>query len=165
RWILRLAAAAATLAASYFAVRRKDRIHGMLATFALAACYLMLFNPRTEGGSYIIAATPLALYAIWELDKARYYFRGTALVLIALGWAVSFELSRLLWTLAFYAHLFTAKPTDFREGYGPYYLSPTLTLIFIAFLLPILKNYSGPRAQISHTFSSIEIIKASGRGE
>ena len=62
RWLIRMAGVPITLGLSWFAVRRQPMIPTVIALFALSSCYLMFFNPHNEGGSYVIAAMPLAAY-------------------------------------------------------------------------------------------------------
>ncbi len=132
RWLLRAFAALFTLLACAFALRRKPTPHGLIFTLALAATYLVLFNPRTEGGSYVIVAVPVAVFLAREILERR---RGGAALLVALvaGWTLSYEISQRLWSLGHGIGLPVA-PT-FRGGFGPYWLSPTLGVIFLCFLL------------------------------
>ncbi len=71
RWLQALAAVAALAAAalcSQLRQRRWSRRDATLLVYAVAAVYLMLFNPRTQANSYAIvapaAALPAALFAL-----------------------------------------------------------------------------------------------------
>ncbi len=131
---LRLIAALLTLLACWWAVRRRDKLHGPLMTLALAGCYLMLFNPRTEGGSYVILAIPLAALALWHIDAQKRWLPALPLIFIALGWAFSYDLSQTLAKLA-------------RRIVGPenigewrYWLSPLLALFFTGIVLSHIRS-------------------------
>ncbi|WP_448189811.1 glycosyltransferase family 87 protein [Azospirillum sp. sgz301742] len=63
---LRIAAALATLAVAFTATQRLDRPTATLVTVMLAVFYLVLFNPRTEEGSYLNVAALAALAAFAE---------------------------------------------------------------------------------------------------
>ena len=56
QYILRIIAAVATLGLCFFAKQKLPRNIALFYIFALAACYLMLFNPRTENNDYAILA-------------------------------------------------------------------------------------------------------------
>ena len=67
------AMALVTLGLAALAMRRGSRREGFWALTALAAAYLMLFNPRTETNSYVILAPWLAMQAAfaWFNPPAR----------------------------------------------------------------------------------------------
>lgn len=60
---VRAAAALATLGLGAVALARLPRRDGTLIVFALAICYLMLFNPRTESNTYGTLAVAMAAFA------------------------------------------------------------------------------------------------------
>ncbi|MCW2238654.1 FtsH-binding integral membrane protein [Azospirillum canadense] len=66
---LRVAAAVLTLVAAWAASRRLDRPTASLVTLMLAVFYLVLFNPRTEEGSYLNVAALVALTAFAEIRQ------------------------------------------------------------------------------------------------
>ncbi len=79
---VRVAAALATLALAAAAVRRHPAGRAGFLLYALAATYLMLFNPRTETSSYgMLAAAIAPLAAAAWLEERR---AGLALALIGL---------------------------------------------------------------------------------
>lgn len=84
-WIFacRALAVPITLLLGWTALRR-DPHHAALWLDALAAVYLMLFNPRTEANSYILLAPATAFCALWELSIGG-RAAGAALVAITLG--------------------------------------------------------------------------------
>lgn len=89
-------AALATLAAGWQVSRRMTRKQAGVLLYALAACYLLLFNPRTENSSYtLLIPAVAALFArnlLVEKDLYRSIFLGT----IALCLTGGFEISRVL---------------------------------------------------------------------
>jgi hypothetical protein len=76
--LVRIAAAAVTLGAAVLAARRLDRVSAALATLTLAVCYLLLFNPRVEEGSYVNLAVIAGLLACVEARRRP----GTALPVV-----------------------------------------------------------------------------------
>lgn len=78
--VLRLVTAALTLWVGYLAVRRQDRAVAALDLFALAVCYLMLMNPRTEENTYIMLGVLLALFAVMMLARRPEGWQGWLVV-------------------------------------------------------------------------------------
>jgi hypothetical protein len=114
--LLRVLAALATLGLTWAGFRRHGHVRGTELLLGLAICYQLLFNPRTEEGSY------LNLAAIAGMAAGRAWFvtgrKGLAQALIALG-------------LGLGAHTYgdwIYRPTDL-------WLKPTLALAFIGFLV------------------------------
>lgn len=68
--VLRLAAAVPTLVLC-FTARRHGRVWSAVFMFALAASYLMLFNPRTEANSYVMLAPAVAAVAALAASHQR----------------------------------------------------------------------------------------------
>lgn len=63
-----------TLGLAWLGLRRGGRVQGFWILTALAATYLMLFNPRTETNSYVILVpwlAALATHAWLDLDRGR----------------------------------------------------------------------------------------------
>src|SRR6185503_5516498 len=54
-----------------------------IVALALAISYLMLFNPRTEGNTYILLAPPLAVLAAWSF-RDRVPARNVVLLALCL---------------------------------------------------------------------------------
>jgi alpha-1,2-mannosyltransferase len=69
--LLRLVTALATLVIAYGAVRRQDGMLAAFDLFALAVCYLMLMNPRTEENTYIMLAAVIGFFAalVWQRER------------------------------------------------------------------------------------------------
>ncbi|AWK89130.1 glycosyltransferase family 87 protein [Azospirillum thermophilum] len=82
----RLGAAVLTLAAALVAVRRLDRVSAAVAVLHLGCCYLLLWNPRVEEGSFVMLAVlagGLAAVAAWTPGGGRrcLLFAGLCLAL------------------------------------------------------------------------------------
>jgi hypothetical protein len=91
----RVLAAVATLGVCYLAKRRKSAVQSHLLLYALAAIYLMLFNPRTENNTYSHLAPALAVFGSLALLGQR---RGLAAFYLCCSLAVlgSWEIGRLV---------------------------------------------------------------------
>lgn len=79
---LRLTAALATLGLGWLALRRFDRGPAWIFILTLAAAYLMLFNPRTEGVSYPILMPGLAALTCWAVFRDRAPWRAGLLLAV-----------------------------------------------------------------------------------
>lgn len=66
RQIVRAIAAVGTLALCWVALRRHGPFQGSLLVWALGVTYLMIFNPRTEGVTYVIVAPALTIFGALE---------------------------------------------------------------------------------------------------
>jgi alpha-1,2-mannosyltransferase len=85
--VLRLAAAALTLAICWLAKKRCPPAEAAVLLYAMAVCYLMLFNPRTENNTYCLLAPALGVFTA-EAAMARSRLRtglGLGLVLLFLA--------------------------------------------------------------------------------
>jgi hypothetical protein len=86
RTALAALAALVTLGLAWLGLRRGGRLQGAWLLASLAACYLMLFNPRTETNSYVILAPAMAaLAAIALTQRDRLATAVFALGCLALG--------------------------------------------------------------------------------
>ena len=77
-----------TLGLAWLGLRRGGRVQGLWILGALAAAYLMLFNPRTETNSYVILVPWLAVqacYAWFDAPERRMARFGFPLGCLALG--------------------------------------------------------------------------------
>jgi hypothetical protein len=91
---VRAIAALGTLAAGWLAVRRFDWI-GPVYVLALGAAYLMLFNPRTEGLSYVILAPAAAIWATRELLNRRWLpFAGLLVLCLSFQFSTQITLGK-----------------------------------------------------------------------
>ncbi|MEP9373030.1 glycosyltransferase 87 family protein [Mesorhizobium sp. KR1-2] len=63
--LVRIAAAALTLAAVIWFDRRTEKGLAALAIFLAAAVYMTVFNPRVESNTYIMLAVPAAITIAW----------------------------------------------------------------------------------------------------
>ncbi len=141
---IRAAVALLTLWVGHQAVRRQTSAIAALDLFALAVCYLMLMNPRTEENTYIMLAVALALFTTilrWgEISPLRAW--------LLVGFAV------LLGCHNFGSWIF--RPTE-------YWLKP---LVCIAFLPILLEGSLGRlfyRADLSDEATSSTTAGASPR--
>ncbi len=109
---IRALAAVLTLGLCRLGVRSWGDARGAVLPLALASCYLMLFNPRTESNSYALLGPSLAVFAVWAFLVDRRGVTGWLLVAISIGITGSYEITR-----------------------GPnYWISPSLCLIFAGYL-------------------------------
>jgi hypothetical protein len=60
--VLRLAAAAGTLALCWLSRRRHDAVGSAIFVFSLSVAYLMLFSPRTENNTYAMLGPVIAIF-------------------------------------------------------------------------------------------------------
>jgi len=91
---VRIAAGVGALALCLLGLRRWGHLHGTLLFFGITASYTLLFNPRTENNTYIVAAVPMALYAAWALLRDRWRPAGWTLVAAILVMSASYEITR-----------------------------------------------------------------------
>lgn len=87
RTLWRAAAALITLGLSFVALLRHGAFRGTLLMWALGTAYLMLFNPRTEGLTYVIVAPAVALFGLFEAadEKKPTWRRAAGFGIIAMG--------------------------------------------------------------------------------
>lgn len=84
---------------------------------ALAASYILLFNPRTEGNTYALIGPFVGYYAACRFQNGR-RTEGTFLTLAACLLVGHYEIGRLL----------------FRSRDGIYVLAPAVTIVFVVWL-------------------------------
>ncbi len=101
----------AALGLSWLAWKRLGRDRGPLAVLGVAAAYIMLFNSRTEGLTYVVLAPAVATLAAWEWFATGR--RAVAAMLIGICVILAFS----------------------RNLIGPnLWLRPTVTLMFAGYL-------------------------------
>jgi hypothetical protein len=110
---VRALAAVATLALSWLALRRFDRRIATAAVYGLGTAYLMVFNPRTEGNTYVILAPAMALFAGWAIAQNHRSLIGWALIVGCL--------------LLAFGHVF-------QPGGHDHVVRPTVALAFLLWL-------------------------------
>ena len=81
---IRLAAAFATLAVCYAAVRWNDAKRASIFIYSFAAMYLMLFSPRTENNTYVMLGPAIAVFMADALFVKKRISTGIMLGGIAL---------------------------------------------------------------------------------
>jgi len=136
--MLRVLTALLALLAGYLALRRQEGAIAALDLFALAVCYLMLMNPRTEENTYIMLAVVLALFAVMLLDRRPGSWQGRLLIAfcIALG-----------------CHNFgnwIFRPTE-------YWLKPLVCLAFLPILLDACLGRLFQRAALSDELAASRV--------
>lgn len=87
RTLCRAVAALATLGLGFAALKRRGPLHGGLILWALGASYIVVFNPRTEGLTYVVVAPALALFGAIEFtwERAPTWRRAAGVALLAMG--------------------------------------------------------------------------------
>jgi hypothetical protein len=90
--VLQLLAAAGTLLMCFIARMKHRDPFAAIYLAALAACYLMLFNPRTESNSYVILEPYIAIPAAmmffgWNRSRAGIFLIGLSVLMFCDGWA------------------------------------------------------------------------------
>jgi alpha-1,2-mannosyltransferase len=115
--VIRLLAAAATLGLAFTAQRRWPRPWASYFHYALAASYLMLFNPRTENNTYscLAPALGIAFAVAWQTGRRLH---AAAFAFLALAIVGSWQIGKL------------ALPSV-----SPVWLAPLAATIFTAILL------------------------------
>ncbi|WP_422137511.1 glycosyltransferase family 87 protein [Endozoicomonas sp. ALC020] len=96
--IIKIILAATTWAVCFYAIVRHGTRNGLIYLLSFAACYHVMFNPRSVNTDYIILGSVLAFWftaaAFQWRDKALTWIIG----LIALGVLLAFDISRTLVT-------------------------------------------------------------------
>ncbi|MEI8380647.1 MAG: glycosyltransferase family 87 protein [Planctomycetota bacterium] len=92
----RLTAAVATLGVCWIAVRRLPANRSAFYLYAISACYLMLFNSRTEGSTYAMVGPVygILLSEAWLVRRLSVATLGYSLAIIAT--VVNFDLALLV---------------------------------------------------------------------
>lgn len=113
--LLRIAAAAGTLALCRVSRRRHDPARSAIFVYTLAAAYLMLFSPRTENNTYAMLGPSIGLFLAsdWLIDKRT--LPAVLLAAMVLVMILSRKFERLLtpdagtsWVLPLMAVFFAA---------------------------------------------------------
>jgi hypothetical protein len=121
--LMRLSAAIPTLLLS-FAARRHGEAWSAVYLFALAASYLMIFNPRTEANSYVLLAPAVAAMTVRAASRRQ---TGAVWTLVAFALALGCEnYGRTIFAM-----------TDL-------WLKPLLTIGFAAYLIACIRETGAP---------------------
>ena len=113
--VARLLAAAATWGLAMYTHRAWPRHQAAIHTFTLAACYLMLFNPRTENNTYSCLAPAIGLAFAMSRRQPGQAGLNAAYGLLAIGIVGGWSLGKLV-----------------APGVPPIWLAPLCTAIFLA---------------------------------
>ncbi|MBX3380514.1 MAG: DUF2029 domain-containing protein [Phycisphaeraceae bacterium] len=127
RMIWRAFAAVVTLGLAFAALRRQGGFRGGLILWALGVSYLMLFNPRTEGLTYVMVAPAIALFGAMEFvgERSPAWRRMVGLVLLLLG------------VLMIFVHELMPRSGPYfemAEGRKDLLVRPMVTLLFYCWL-------------------------------
>ena len=94
--LIRMIAAFATLALCFFVRFRHDAARSAVFVFALAACYVILFSPRTENNTYAMLGPAIGVFLAQAILVEKRYAAGLMLSVIALGAAAGGAFARLI---------------------------------------------------------------------
>jgi hypothetical protein len=127
RTICRAVAALVTLGLGWQALRRHGGFRGGLILWALGVSYLMIFNPRTEGLTYVLVAPALALFGAMEFEGERspLWRRAVGLALLAMG------------ILMIFVHELMPRSGAYHEmaqGSKDLLVRPIMTMVFYGWL-------------------------------
>lgn len=133
RTVVRAAAAAVTLGLCGLALKRWGHVRGTVLFLSFNICYLMLFNPRTENNTYVIAGLPMALFASWAFLCDGWRAVGGLLAALILVMSASYEITRGVnhWVspsacLVFLVYLIYLLLADLRPASKPVADAPSL---------------------------------------
>lgn len=93
--VVRVIAAALTLAACWLAGRRNSPSQAGVLLFTYAMCYLMLFNPRTENNTYSALAPAIGVCFAQAVLVRRNRIEAAFLFLVAAAIVGTYEIGRL----------------------------------------------------------------------
>lgn len=123
--VIRIIFAILTLGCAWRAHKRYDMSLAVIFLYTFAACYLMLFNPRTEHNDYVIMAPSLGIFLAWSFYVGRRYL-GLFLTALAVG-------------IAFAGHY------TFGSGYRhEYWSAPLFATMFVIVVLWYLYSSKAP---------------------
>lgn len=94
--LVRALAAVGTLALVWTAVRRTPPAIAAVYSYTFAACYLMLFSPRTENNAYSFLGPAIGLFFAHACVVQRDWRRAAFLAAIAFGTVSSYQVGRWL---------------------------------------------------------------------
>jgi len=92
--VARLTAALGALAACWSASRRLPSARAAWYLFALSTCYLMLFNPRTEGNTYAMVGPIYGILLAEAWFSQRNRFLTIVLTMMVIGTVGTYELTK-----------------------------------------------------------------------
>jgi alpha-1,2-mannosyltransferase len=124
-------AALLTLLLCRLGLKRWGHEGGTILLLSFSACYMLLFNPRTENNTYALLGLPLAFFAASALLVNRWFLITGFLVALTVFMSASHEITR---------------------GHN-YWLSPTSCLLFLLYLTALLAR-SRPPGNLVHTFGT-----------
>ncbi|MBY0111189.1 MAG: DUF2029 domain-containing protein [Phycisphaerales bacterium] len=108
--LVRAGAALVTLAFAFVARRRAEPLLAAVLIWSLAASYLMVCNPRSEGVGYVIVAPALVLVGLWLAGRAASGWTSTAWRAIGVGLIGSALLMSFVHELQAHSKDFVVRP-------------------------------------------------------
>ncbi len=96
RLISRLVIAVATLGIAWILKRRYDPSTSAVLIYTVAACYLMLFNPRNERNTFSLLGPAITAMAMFSFSRPGKRFLGWAYVAMGILFLVSYPLGKML---------------------------------------------------------------------
>lgn len=128
--VIRIICAILTLGCAWRAHKQYKINLAVIFLYTFAACYLMLFNPRTEHNDYVIMAPSLGIFLAWSFYVGRRY--------------LSIFLTVLVVGIAF------AGRYTFGSGYRhEYWSAPLLASLFVIIVLWFLYSSKAPRLALT----------------
>lgn len=97
-------------------LNRWGHVRGTILLFGITSCHTLLFNPRTENNTYVMAGVPIALFASWAILRDNWRLAGGMLILLIVAISGTYEITR---------------------G-NNHWLCPAMTLVFLAYLIFLL---------------------------
>lgn len=117
QFLLRLLFATVTLAYCWWLRRKLAPLTFLVYLFTLAACYVLLFNPRTENNTYAIMAPALGVFTAWAFQNGGVFHRLAYSSVVA-GYLFSNRIGKLL-----------------TGGYATIWIKPLLCGVFVILVL------------------------------
>ena len=125
--VVRAAAALGALLLCRLALQKRDHVRGTILLLCFTACYLMLFNPRTENNTYVVVGVPLALLGAEAILVNRSRLSAALFPAMVIGMTAGYEISR-----------------------GPnYWMSPLSCLVFLGYCCVLLFRGSEPARAVA----------------
>lgn len=148
--VIRGVGALVTLWLGWRASKLRDRRSAALMLLALSSMYLLLFNPRTEGLTYVVAAPIVAALALlaWQDGRRRAAWALTGLNVL---WAVQFELINDLLRIVHAVDQISQHTHVPFHAVKCIWLTPLTALVFSVYLCTLLLRGERPWAAAAAT--------------
>jgi hypothetical protein len=80
--LISVVAALGTLYLGFIIKKKFEPKKTAILLFSIAACYLLLFNPRTENNDYMILAPAIGMFLYWAWQQKRWFTVGILIFLV-----------------------------------------------------------------------------------